>query len=441
MKKTSFELSRVFDGGQKEEARIVPVQQIPWDTKTGRRGFLGASIAMSAALMLMKPEELSGSNHSVHQSSSCKNIFAHKEAVLSLAVSPDGKYLISGGFDRMIKIWSLPSGALIKRIKAHRGDVRALAVSPKQNLFASGGSDKTIKLWKISDGAPVGRLKGHKGMVNSLAFSPDGLDLISTGTDNKMIVWDADRRKILYDRIHSERMNTFVFAPEGDLIAIGLKNQKIELWNYPDLETIQTLTCDFGDVISLAYGQDGSVLASGANSGRINLWREDRSISLEKSDGGICTQAIDVNEQRLIDGGVDKNIRMWDLNNDSLLKTIRFAHEKTIRALKITPDGKNFISASDDKSIKIWNLENGSFVTCLLDLACSSASVKGVKYSGVNEYGQIITYTLPCGSPIPSGARCTCNCVPGSIALPKTKTFRPGPCKCNQICTCVPIYR
>ena len=53
-----------------------------------------------------------------------------------------------------------------------------------------------------------------------------------------------------------------------------------------------------------------------------------------------------------------------------------------------------------------------------------------------NRYGRVITKTLPCGSPIPAGATCTCNCVPGSSIFSSSSY-----CSCDQVCTCVPVYR
>jgi hypothetical protein len=59
-----------------------------------------------------------------------------------------------------------------------------------------------------------------------------------------------------------------------------------------------------------------------------------------------------------------------------------------------------------------------------------------IRYSTVNEYGKTVTYTKPCGSPIPPNATCTCNCVPGST---RSYTY----CQCDKVCTClaVPVYR
>jgi len=445
MKKISFELTRVLDNGKREEPQIVPVEKMPWeDVKTNRRGFLGAGMAVSVALMLLKAEKSQGNSLYPHieqqGDSSCKDIFAHKSSVQALSVSPDGKFFLSGGADGMVKLWGLPDGALIKTFEAHKLDITALAISPEEAIFASGSSDKTVKLWSLPDGKRIANLEGHKAGIKDITFSIDGKRLISTALDNSIKIWNVRAKSMVEDLECTGQCLSLAMSPEGDYISTGFDDKTIKIWSFPEFELVQTLTGHSGDVFRLAYGQDGSVMASACTKGEINLWREEASLNLIKNNRSCNALAIHTGEQVLIGGGDDLSIRLWDLQNDTLIKKIDSAHTSSINALAITPDGRFFISAGSDKRIKIWKLSDGSFITCLMDLACCSASTKGITFKQVNEYGQTITYTLPCGSPIPPGATCTCNCVPGSIPLPKPSTpSYGGSCTCNKVCTCVPI--
>jgi len=122
------------------------------------------------------------------------------------------------------------------------------------------------------------------------------------------------------------------------------------------------------------------------------------------------------------------------------------------------------VSAGGDGTIMIWerdNAKNGdfSFRTFLFDPATMTKDDEAVRYhveGGTVAAGQTVSYTLPCGSPIPAGATCTCNCVSGSLPARKTTrrrtttpTRRTFPsttrrrtytrCTCNKVCTCVPV--
>jgi hypothetical protein len=97
------------------------------------------------------------------------------------------------------------------------------------------------------------------------------------------------------------------------------------------------------------------------------------------------------------------------------------AHGKPVKGLAFSPDGKLLVSGSVDKTIKLWSLPDGKpLPTCLMDLEESAPAVKGIRYTSGGE-----SYTRACGSPVPAGAVCTCNCVPGSG------------CSCVGFCSCV----
>ena len=87
---------------------------------------------------------------------------------------------------------------------------------------------------------------------------------------------------------------------------------------------------------------------------------------------------------------------------------------------------------------------------CFFDPAATPIEQKAITYKVTDSYGITRTYTVPCGSPIPQGAVCTCNCIPGKYSAPTpgpTPTpKKPGPgggviCTCDKICVCIPVPR
>jgi hypothetical protein len=107
--------------------------------------------------------------------------------------------------------------------------------------------------------------------------------------------------------------------------------------------------------------------------------------------------------------------------------------------MAVTPDGKLLATGHSDGVIILWDLDQPSFRTFLFDRAANDPDTKGVTYNVFDKVtGQRIVFTLPCGSKIPPGAVCTCNCVPGSYREPEyTDSYRI--CTCNKICTCIPV--
>ncbi len=75
----------------------------------------------------------------------------HEDSVLSVALSSDGKYLVSGSADRTVKLWSVENQSLVHTFKDHQSAVNSVAFSPDGNYLVSGSDDKTVKLWRGTD--------------------------------------------------------------------------------------------------------------------------------------------------------------------------------------------------------------------------------------------------------------------------------------------------
>ncbi|MDQ5838360.1 MAG: hypothetical protein M3379_16405, partial [Acidobacteriota bacterium] len=122
-------------------------------------------------------------------------------------------------------------------------------------------------------------------------------------------------------------------------------------------------------------------------------------------------------------------IEIRDASDDSLVATLT-GHTAPISCLVITRDGKLLVSADQNGTIIVWDLDPPGFRSFLFDPAVNRPEVKGIRYTAYNRTtGQSYTATLPCGAPIPPGAVCTCNCVPGTytVSLPPLSVPTPTP--------------
>ena len=107
--------------------------------------------------------------------------------VHAVAISPDGRWALSGGQDSIVRLWDVASGQKLQELPDHSGWLGAPAFSfdGRMALSFSLGPDKSIRLWKWEQGKLVlaRRLDGHKGGVRSAAFSPNGRLVVSNGVD------------------------------------------------------------------------------------------------------------------------------------------------------------------------------------------------------------------------------------------------------------------
>src|SRR6266702_2534491 len=113
--------------------------------------------------------------------------------ILSIALSPDGRRIVSGSSDRTIRVWNAMTGETAAGpFTGHTSEVWSVAFSPDGQRIVSGSHDRTIRVWNAKTGeTTAGPFTGHTSSVLSVAFSPDGQRIVS-GSDNRTIrVWNA----------------------------------------------------------------------------------------------------------------------------------------------------------------------------------------------------------------------------------------------------------
>src|SRR5258708_1994864 len=103
------------------------------------------------------------------------HVYHYPDDVRSVAMSPDGQTLVSGGSDTTIKVWNVQTGQLLHTLSEHTGVVLSVAISPDGQALVSGSNDKTIKIWNVRTGQLLRTLSGHLKEVHSVAISPSGL--------------------------------------------------------------------------------------------------------------------------------------------------------------------------------------------------------------------------------------------------------------------------
>ncbi|MGC9527623.1 MAG: WD40 repeat domain-containing protein [Limnospira sp.] len=119
----------------------------------------------------------------------------HEGQILNVRFSPNGKFIVSTGWDQILKIWT-NDGRLIKSIEEHSGPVTDVAFRSDGSLLASTSYDTTVKLWTL-DGKFIHTLLGHDHLVESLTFSPDGNTIATISDDKTLKLWNLDLDDLL----------------------------------------------------------------------------------------------------------------------------------------------------------------------------------------------------------------------------------------------------
>ncbi len=157
--------------------------------------------------------------------------------------------------------------------------MKSVAFSPDGKLLASGGggSDRTLRLWDVTRQRLVGTPIDANPGLTAVAFSPDGKLLASGGKDSTML-WDVATRHAVGDPIIlSDGVGSLAFSPDGRLLALGRRRAgTVRLLDVATRQLLgDTLKGPSADVTSVAFSPDGKLLASASSNGAVRLWNID----------------------------------------------------------------------------------------------------------------------------------------------------------------------
>ena len=290
----------------------------------------------------------------------------HRDDVLAVAFSPDGRTLASGSRDKTVRLWDTDTGEHLQTLEGHTNGVTCVAFSPDRRTLASGSWDRTVRVWDAETGQPLQTLEEHTDGVRSVVFSPDGNTLASGGYDNTLRLWDAKigQHKPALEG-HTDYIRSVVFSPDGSTLASGSYDRTIRVW---DAETGQhklTLEGHTDGVLSVAFSPDGNTLVSGSYDGTGRLWDAEtgqHKLTLEGPMDDVNSVAFSPDGSTLVSGGyVDTilfygdTLRLWDAKTGQYLQTLR-GHRYAVTSVAFSRDGSMLASGSYDKTIQVWEL-------------------------------------------------------------------------------------
>ena len=352
----------------------------------------------------------------------------------ALALSPDAS-TIAVGIDRGIQLVDTRSGAVRTADGALGGAPSWLLFSPDGRTVVSTSLDGTVALWDAESATRRQTLRGHSSAVQQPVFSPDGGTLYTVSHDGTAIAWDLGGDRELGRRFtftHDRAPSGYdghpgSFSPDGRLVALGLNEQGIRLWDARDLTPVgPPLLETGGEVWALAFAPDGRTLAAVTVEGQATLWDvEGRSLlrgPFTVATGAAQGVSFSADGKLLATAG-PSGVDLWKVATGEPLDTIAlgvgvgdvafgpdgstlgFVHERggtaevwdvaedtriaklpvdskstyAGEAIAFSPDGRALATGGlDDPIVRVWDVPTGELIR---ELDQGSAGAKTLDFS------------------------------------------------------------
>jgi dipeptidyl aminopeptidase/acylaminoacyl peptidase len=267
---------------------------------------------------------------------------------------------------------------MLVRIEAHIMDATSLAFSPDGAMLVTGGRDGTVKLWLANSGAFVKTVYTGSNLVEAVQFSPSG-ELLAVTLDNLSVALVQTNSGNVIDTLPSlVRMTVHTDAERNNILTVSGESS---VW--PDAENSTPLGLHVvgqnNRSAAVVLSPDGAQLASTSTDGLILLWRiVDITIFAEDYDhegndlisrfitGSLlftlsghtewATQLDFSSDGRyLVSASRDGTLILWSLDK-GVAAAVLTGHDGPVNTLDVSPDDTLIASGSDDGTVRIWAL-------------------------------------------------------------------------------------
>ena len=296
--------------------------------------------------------------------------------IRTLAFSRDGQVLITGGWDRTLRVWEFgslqPTERKVIDLPPADGVVDVLALSPDGKVLATGGSGHILRLWEVRHVELVTGplLRGHNQAVTALAFSPDGKRLASGSDDgfNPLRLWDVAGNK-LRERSsfpgYRVAIRSVAFLSDSKHLASAGRDPATRVW---DVETDKSV--EFNPlkgvgilwVNALAAAPENKRLAVATSDRAVRVWDQGRAenqepVTLAEPGGPFMPNTFGLSfspDGRFLAGAQEGRIILWDVNAKK--QVWEHALPGNVYQVAFAPDGHHLASVNGNGTVYIFRL-------------------------------------------------------------------------------------
>ena len=199
---------------------------------------------------------------------------SHTGGVPRIAISPDGKWLASGGSDHKARVWELATARLAYELPHQYHLVFGVHFSPDSTRLITGAGDGVathgeVKMWDMSAGKNVWRHEGKQ--IWMVAAMPDSAAAGSIDVEGTVVFHDWAMGTATRKLLAGDQCRALAVSADGRTLAASARNS-IKVWQIPSDKPVTTLDGHTNWVISLAFTPDGSTLVSGSSDRTVRLW-------------------------------------------------------------------------------------------------------------------------------------------------------------------------
>jgi WD40 repeat protein/transcriptional regulator with XRE-family HTH domain len=279
----------------------------------------------------------------------------HFDGILPVVFSPDGKYILTGSWDKTARLWDAQTGREVRQFIGHTANIWTAAFSPDGRYILTGSWDETSRLWDAKTGKEI-----HQFIGGNAAYFPDGKVVLTYSADETVRLWDAATGLEL--QMFVAPTNTIIYwvaiSPDGKYVLTASDDGIARLWDIQTNREVRQFIGHTSTVAVIIFSPDGRSILTGSYDGTARLWDAATGKELQTYMGhtnNVNSVAFSSDGKYVFTASSDSTARVWNSRSGRELQ--RFTCPKGVTGVAISPDGKTVLTGSEDGIARLWSIK------------------------------------------------------------------------------------
>lgn len=277
-------------------------------------------------------------------------------AVQRIAIAPDSRTLVTAEADRVLRVWSLPEGNLLRSLSGHQTSITALAISRDNQRLVAGSEDGTVYLWDMASGKRLQALKGHSQSVTTVAISPDARTFATGAKDGRIHQWEmVSGKRLRTVKLPNTEVAAVVYGAAPESLISASSDRQLQVWNLRTGERQRSFVGHTDAIVGLQVVDDRWLFSFGqAHSMVWDLKQEALVRVFPKKAENLVTASLC--DQHIVTVHNNGSIRIWTYRTGKLVAT-ETNRLGTNVSIALSPDHRYIVSWSAEQPLQLWQLQ------------------------------------------------------------------------------------